>query len=243
MYDRKREQNELRQLQRLWEKRIQEGKQRIALTPVDERPRERLMARGPIALSDLELMVVLLGTGHGSCDAFSLADRVLRVLDQFGSLPDMIELQKIDGIGPAKAAIITAAMELARRRIHPRGFRVSWPTDVLPFIRHVVVHKQEHFFCISLNGANEILAIRSLTVGLADPCIHPREVFTDPITDRATSVIVAHNHPSGDVNPRGDDRIVTRELKSAAMLLGIPLLDHIIFNDKEHFSFLENGEL
>ena len=189
-------------------------------------------------------MAVLLGTGTPSCDVFSLTARILKALDHESSRQDVKELQKITGVGPAKAAAVVAAMELARRRIHPRGFRISWPTDVLPYVRHVGAYKQEHLVCISLNGANEVLAIRTITIALFDRVhIHPREVFADPITDRATAVIIAHNDPSEDVTPSEDDKKVTQELEPTGKLSGIQLLDHIIFNHNDHYSFLENGEL
>ncbi len=244
MNDRGKQEHQLEQLQRLWEERIEAGGQRIAQIPTDERPREKLMIKGPAALSDLELMAILLGSGTRSCDVFSLAARILRELDRNDSQPDVRKLLRIGGVGPAKAAVVAAAMELARRRIHPKGFTISWPTDVLPFIRHACAFKQEHLICISLNGANEVIAIRTVTVGLVDRVhIHPREVFAHPITDRATAVIIAHNHPSGNVKPSEDDRLVTQELKTAGKILGIQLLDHIVFNDKDHYSFLENGQL
>jgi DNA repair protein RadC len=229
--------DEVKQLQKLREKRSGE-------MPVEKCPRERLLAKGPLALSDLELMAVLLGSGVQSSAVFSLAARILSALDHDSSEQDVKKLQKIARVGPVKAAAVVAAMELARRRIHPRGFRISWPTDVLPYVRHISAFKQEHLVCISLNGANEVLAIRTVTIGLVDRVyVHPREVFSDPITDRATAVIIAHNHPSGYLIPTEDDKKVTQELKSAGKLLGIQLLDHIIFNHKDHYSFLENGEL
>jgi DNA repair protein RadC len=244
MEDQTTHEDEVQQLQRLWEARIKDGIQRMEQLPVDERPREKLLSKGPVALSDLELMAVMTGTSIQSHDVFSLAARILKALDQDSSRHDVKELQKIAGVGPAKAVAVVAAMEFARRRIHPRGFRISWPTDVLPFIHHIRAHKQEHLVCISLNGANEVLAIRTVTIGLVDRVhVHPREVFADPITDRATAVIIAHNHPSGYLISTEDDKKVTQELQSAGKLLGIQLLDHIIFNHKDHYSFLENGEL
>ncbi|MCP4692818.1 MAG: JAB domain-containing protein, partial [Desulfobacterales bacterium] len=96
--------------------------------------------------------------------------------------------------------------------------------------------------CVSLNGGNEVITTRVVTVGLVDKThVHPREVYADPITDRASAVIVAHNHPSGALTPSGQDIEVTRRLKSAGEMLGIKLLDHIIFNQKEYYSFLQNG--
>ena len=236
--------DEAEQIQKLWKERIRQGNQRILEMPVDERPREKLLAKGTVALSDLELMAILLGSGTQSCDVFSLSARILEILDSNGSKPNVSDLQKVAGIGPAKAAIVAAAIEFARRRIHPQGFKISNTTDVLSFIRHITANKQEHFVCISLNGANEIFAIRTVTIGLVDRVyVHPREVFADPITDRATAVILAHNHPSGDVTPSEEDKEVTRYMKTAGKFLGIQLLDHIIFSHKDHYSSLENGEI
>jgi DNA repair protein RadC len=113
---------------------------------------------------------------------------------------------------------------------------------VLPLIRHFADRKQEHFICVSLNGANEIIATRVVSVGLVNKTqVHPREVFADPITDRASAVIVAHNHPSGSLEPSKEDIDITARLKSAGEILGIRLLDHVIFNSKGYYSFLEKG--
>ena len=244
MHDRTPPDDQLEQLQQLWEQRIARGEQRIAQMPAAERPREKLLARGPDALSDLELMAILLGSGTQSCDVFSLSARILEVLNHTGSKPEVNELRKIAGIGPSKAATVAAAIEFARRRFHPRDRKISKTTDVLPFIRHISTSKQEHFVCISLNGANEVLENRIVTIGLVDRTyVHPREVFADPLIDRATAVIIGHNHPSGDVTPSEDDKQITQYLKAAGKILGIELLDHIIFTQQDHYSSLENGEL
>lgn len=104
--------------------------------------------------------------------------------------------------------------------------------------------KQEHFLCISLNGANEVIATRTISVGLVNKAqVHPREVFADPITDRAAAIIIAHNHPTGNVTPSKDDVEITRKLKAAGETLGIKVLDHIIFSHKGYYSFLESNEL
>ena len=119
-------------------------------------------------------------------------------------------------MGPAKATLILAALEFARRRIRPEGLKISFPPDILPLIRHFADRKQEHFLCVSLNGANEVIQTRVVSVGLVNKTqVHPREVFADPITDRASAVIVAHNHPAGGTSPSQEDREVTQQLKSA----------------------------
>jgi DNA repair protein RadC len=135
-------------------------------------------------------------------------------------------------------------LEFSRHRIRPEGLRISFPPDVLPLIQHYADRKQEHFLCVSLNGANEVIASRVVSVGLVNKTqVHPREVFADPITDRASAIIVAHNHTAGGLTPSKEDIEVTKQLKAAGATLGIKLLDHIIFNHKGHYSFLEHGEI
>jgi len=207
-----------------------------------ERPREKLQAKGPEALSDLELLAILLGSGTKGSDVLAVAGRILKVLDGRNEKLGAEELQAIEGVGPAKASLIAAALEFARRRIRPEGLRISFPADVLPLIRHYADRRQEHFICVSLNGANEVIAARVVSVGLVNKTqVHPREVFADPITDRASAVIVAHNHPSGSLEPSREDIDITGQLKSAGKILGIRLLDHVIFDSKGYYSFLEKG--
>jgi DNA repair protein RadC len=217
---------------------------KISEIPKPDRPRERLLEKGAESLSDLELMAVLLGKGTEGHDVLSVAKRVLRILDAGGQKLSLEELQQTEGIGPAKAALIAAALEFARRRIRPEGVKILLPKEVLPLIRHYADRKQEHFICVSLNGANEVIASRVVSVGLVNKTqVHPREVFADPITDRASAIIIAHNHPSGDLKPSKDDIAITKQLKAAGETLGIRLLDHIIFNQKGYYSFLGNGEI
>lgn len=212
--------------------------------PKADRPREQMRARGPQALSDADLLSILIGSGTKTVDVFTLARRLLDVLDRTGLSLKIDELCQIEGIGPAKATKIAAALEFSRRRIRPRGIKISFPTDVFPLIRHIADRHQEHFLCVSLNGANEVIAVRTVSVGLVNRAlVHPREVFADPITDRATSIIVAHNHPSGNLIPSADDLAVTRQLREAGATLGIQVLDHIIFNQENYYSLLDKGHM
>ena len=175
---------------------------RIQDLPECDRPREKLKQIGAQALSDLELMAILVGSGSKSTDVMTLAARLLKALDGAGSTPSIDMLCKVKGVGVAKASLVVAAIEFVRRRIRPRGVKIAFPPDVYPLIRHVADRHQEHFLCVSLNGANEVIAVRTVSVGLVNRAlVHPREVYADPITDRASAVIVAHNHPSGNLAP------------------------------------------
>src|SRR3989339_1341005 len=207
---------------------------KISDIPKSDRPREKLQQKGAEALSDIELMAILLGSGTKGHDVMTVAERILKTLDASQGKLNMEELQKIEGVGPAKATLIAAALEFARRRIRPEGLKISFPADVLPLIANYADRKQEHFICISINGANEVITSRVVSVGLVNKTqVHPREVFADPITDRAAAIIVAHNHPSGSLLPSKEDIGVTKQLKTAGETLGIRLIDHVIFNHKE----------
>jgi DNA repair protein RadC len=211
---------------------------------VNDRPREKLQHKGAQALSDTELLAVLLGSGNRKYDVLALAAKLLYLLDRTGPTPSMEELLTVNGVGKAKASLIMAGLEFARRRIRPHGFKIAFPPDAYPLIRHIADRSQEHFISISLNGANEVIAIRTVSVGLVNRAlVHPREVFADPITDRASAIIVAHNHPSGNLSPSPDDLAVTRQLKEAGLTLGIRMLDHIIFNKENYYSLMENGQI
>jgi DNA repair protein RadC len=212
--------------------------------PIHERPREKLIERGVRALSDSELLALVIGSGIRGHDCLSIAGRMVEVLDNDPVSADPERLRKIKGVGWARALSITAALEFARRRIRPEGIKITFPTDAIPLVQPFAQRKQEHFLCLSLNGAHEIMAIRVVTIGLVDKThVHPREVFADPITDRASAIIAAHNHPSGCLSPSREDREVTTQLRDAGELLGIKLLDHIIFNHRGYYSFLEEGAL
>jgi DNA repair protein RadC len=212
--------------------------------PLRQRPRERLSAMGPAYLTDKELISVLIGSGIRGKGVSALAEEVLHLLDITNYKTDFRTLKQVSGLGTARAALISAALEFCRRIYHPGYYKISFPRDVLPIVRHYAERKQEHFLCISLNGAQEVITSRVVSIGLLNrTVVHPREVFADPITDRAASIICAHNHPSRNVFPSQEDRDVTFMLQKAGDTLGIKLLDHIIFSAKDYFSFQEHGEL
>mgnify|MGYP003587312517 CR=1 FL=1 len=212
--------------------------------PQADRPREKLLRKGAQALSDQELLAVMIGKGTPGMDVMTLAKKLARVIDEKGLGVQVKDLNSFAGVGDAKATLILAAIEFARRRIKPEGAKIVTPADILLHVRHYADRKQEHFLCASINGANEILNIRVVSIGLIDRThVHPREVFADALSDRASAIIVAHNHPSGGLEPSVADNKVTEQLKAAGQIIGITLLDHVIFDRTGYYSFLEAGRL
>lgn len=203
-----------------------------------------MLENGAHVLSDQELLAVVLGSGHTGCNVLTLATQVLRVLDRcsYEATPQI--LMQIAGMGPAKATQLSAAIEFGRRVLAPGNYRIRQPSDAVPLLQHYADRRQEHFIAISLNGAHEVTAVRIVSVGLVNrTLVHPREVFSDALKDRAVAIIVAHNHPSGNTEPSGEDRAVTETLVEAGDILGVRVLDHIIFAPRGHYSFRENNEL
>jgi DNA repair protein RadC len=176
--------------------------------------------------------------------ALALAAKVLRKVDLRSNKLDLESLSRIPGMGPAKASRIIAGYELARRCMLSEGSNVREAKDVLPFVQQIRDKQQEYFVCLSLNGANEVIENRVVTVGLLNSNqVHPREVYADPLTDRAASIIVAHNHPSGTLEASPEDIALTDRLARAGKLLGVPLLDHIIVTKTGYLSLKQAGYL
>lgn len=205
--------------------------------------RERVKKRGAQHLSDYELLALTLRTGTKKMPVMNLAALVIKTLDISRNETIFESLRSIDGMGDTKATTVMAAMELGRRYFGTQNQKVHTASDVFPLLRHFSDRKQEQFICVSLNGAHEVLAIRVVSIGILNKTIvHPREVYADPLSDRAAAIIVAHNHPSGQLEPSEEDRNITRRLFKAGDLLGIALLDHLILSPRgEYFSFVESG--
>ncbi len=215
---------------------------RIKDLPRFERPREKLRARGPQALSDAELLAVLIHTGTKGKSAIELASALLNEAGPNLGRWGLAEFTRVPGVGEAKACQILAALELARRHFQRGPGRVETPQDALPYLAPIRDRKQEHFVTLTLNGAHEVIECRVVTVGLLTSSpVHPREVFADAIADRAAAVILAHNHPSGNPEPSGDDLALTRQLVAAGKILGIEVLDHLIVTRTGYTSLRERG--
>lgn len=231
--------------------------QLIAEMPDRERPRERLVQRGADALSDTELLAILLRSGPRGSSVVELARRVLSAFD--GSLSQLAaatlsELCGIHGIGIAKAVEIRAAFTLAARlaetRVRQRP-RLESPIEVTTLMREHFRHaKQEEFHALLLDTKHALIKDELVTIGLLDRSqVHAREVFRTAIRESAARILLVHNHPSGDPTPSSQDIACTRELVAAGKLIGITVLDHVIIGQrsperiKEYVSFREENLL
>lgn len=217
--------------------------------PPSERPRERLASHGASRLSTIELLAIVLGSGHRHHSTLTVAQHALVAsggsLRRIASEPLSV-LTAITGIGRARAAVIHAALELGRRMLQEtrqEGMLVRAPHDVYrifgPRLEDLPV---EEFHVGVLDAQHrlqrDILVSRGI---LNSALVHPREVFREAIADRAASLVLVHNHPSGDPNPSLDDRMITDQLVSSGELLGIPVRDHIVVGRGRYVSFVESG--
>ena len=212
--------------------------------PKDLRPREKLQTRGADSLSDYELIMAIIGSGNATADVTQISREVLRVVRQRGSDLKYDDLIQIKALGPAKAAQLMASYELWRRRFEvPDRPVIDSMADVVAQLADVRSKKQEHFVCMTLDGANRLIQRRIVSVGILNASlVHPREVFADVITDRAAGIIVAHNHPSGTTTPSPEDIQTTKRLKEVAELLGIGFYDHLIVTADDYRSILSSAE-
>ena len=209
-----------------------------------DRPREKLQAKGPASLSDVELLAVLLGSGTRRMSVLDLSAKILRTFDGQLDRATTEGLQAISGVGQARACQTVAAFELARRHLAKGRAVIREAEDMLPYLQSIRSKRQEHFVCLSLNGAHEIIESRVVTVGLLDTNqVHPREVFADPIADRAAAILVAHNHPSGTLKASPEDIALTARLVRAGELLGIRVLDHVIVTEDAFLSLKTSGHM
>ncbi|MDT8902265.1 RadC family protein [Anaeroselena agilis] len=218
--------------------------------PAAERPRELLLAKGPAALSNAGLLAILLRTGTTKESVLRLAEQLLAKhggLSGLGGLSPQ-EMSRLKGIGPAKAVTVVAAVELGKRMAAlAAGERpvVRSPQDaaelMLPRLRY---EKKELFIALLLSTKNHVLASPTLAVGtLSASVVDPRELFRAAINHNAASVILVHNHPSGDPTPSADDIALTRKMTEAGRLLDISVLDHLIIGDGKYVSLKEKGIL
>lgn len=216
-----------------------------------ERPRERLRALGVRSLGAAELLAVILGSGNRGRSSLTIAHEVLAQVG--GSLRVLASrpvatIGGIPGVGPARGMAIVAALELGRRTAaEPHGERVAVhsPQDVVAaFAPHLEALSVEEFHVAILDAQHHLERDVLVTRGILDSSlVHPREVFREAIAERAASIILVHNHPSGDPTPSAEDRMVTSQLVAAGTLLGIPVRDHVVIGRGRYVSFAEAGWL
>ena len=206
----------------------------------DERPREKLARYGAGKLSDYELLMAIIGSGNAQADVTKIARDVRRLVSEKGSELTYNDLLGVKSLGPAKATQIMAGYELWRRQfeVSERPI-IDSPEAAVAQLADIRHKKQEYFVCLTLDGANRLITKRIITIGtLTASLVHPREVFAEAITDRAASIIIAHNHPSGNLDPSDADLRVTEKIKSVGSIVGIGLNDHIIITNLSYRSII-----
>lgn len=204
--------------------------------------REKALAYGMAYPFDVELVMMILGSGTKGVPVEILARRIIACLDKSNEDEFVDNLMAIPGIGESKALAIASALELGKRRCCHIGAHIRHPDDVVPFVRNYAISQKEHFLAITLNGGHDIIKIHVVSVGtLNQTLIHPREVFREAIQENAAAIIFCHNHPSGNVEPSEEDIAATKNLVAVSKILGIPVLDHIIIEKEKYYSFMAHG--
>jgi DNA repair protein RadC len=219
---------------------------RVIDLPLFKRPREKLFEKGASALSDQELLAILLRTGYEGKSALEVAKRILLKypLESLPLLP-IEQLKKLKGVGVSRSAIISAGFELAKRAKDGNNSQAIISTrDVLAIVYDVRLKRREHLIALYLTARNQLIERQTISIGsVTEGIIHPREVFSPAVRLNAVHIILCHNHPSGEPSPSIDDIAITKRLVKAGKLLGIAILDHVIVSKDKQYSFKENGLL
>ncbi|BAF73233.1 RadC family protein [Sulfurovum sp. NBC37-1] len=209
-----------------------------------DKPREKLAGKGAKALKNDELLSVLLGSGIQGKDVRKLSKEIISLFDDDFENLSLDKFCDIHGLGMAKASQILAAVELSKRYLIRSNKRICSAGDVYDELKQFSTKTQEHFLTITLDGASHIINTRTVFIGtLNQSLVHPREVFSDAISDRAAGIIIAHNHPSGTLESSRADIQITQRLKEVSKLVGIELLDHVILSKNGYYSFSDEGLL
>ena len=217
---------------------------KITEIPRNDKPREKLAKKGVEALNSKELLMVILGKGIKGKDVVELATDILKLIEKERENLTLEKLEKIQGVGKARAGQILASFELVKRYLLKPKMKISNTDDVLSLVADIRNKKQEHFVTITLTGASNVIEKRTVFKGTINhSLVHPREIFADALIDRAAGIIFVHNHPENDVEPSETDKKITKQLCDVAKLLGIQVVDHIIVTKNEHFSFQREGLL
>jgi len=202
-----------------------------------DKPREKLTKKGVGALKDYELLAIVLGSGTKDKDVLKLSKEIIKLFEDDFEQLTLEKLTAIHGLGVAKSSQILSAIELSKRYLIKQNKKITNAQDIYDELQEYKNRMQEYFIVITLDGANHIIEKRVVFIGtLNRSLVHPREVFADALGDRAASIIIAHNHPSGQLEASAEDIAITKRLNESAKLLGIELLDHVIFTKDGYLS-------
>ena len=217
---------------------------KIKTIPQFDRPREKMEQKGTKALSNLELLAVLLGSGIKGKDVFEVAKDILRLAQNDFDNISLERLKDIEGVGLAKACQIIAAIEFSKRFLIKDGIKIKNVDDAVKLTEEMKGKRQEYFLSLTLDGASNLIQKRIVFIGtLNHSIVHPREIFADAISDRAAGIIFVHNHPDGSVEQSKEDIAITQRLMEVGRIVGIEIIDHIIISKNGHFSFQAEGML
>lgn len=218
---------------------------------VQDRPREKLQAAGRSALSDSELLAILIGSGTQGCNAIDLSRKILQSVNyNLNELAQLTikDLMKFPGIGEAKAINIVSALELGRRRKEAapdKKDKVTSSSDAYEVLSPLLLdHKHEEFWLLLLSRSNEVMKkIRVSSGGVSGTVADPKIIYKHALDHLASAIIIAHNHPSGNLNPSREDKLLTEKIKKAGEFLDVRLLDHIIVTNHSYYSFADEDNL
>jgi DNA repair protein RadC len=217
----------------------------------DDRPREKMMLKGPESLSHSELLAILLNNGNKGQSALDIAREIMKLgqgnLQELGRL-SLKELQQVKGVGPAKAITLMAALELGRRRLSlrsPERITIRSSKDIADYLKNLLQdHNHEVFAIVFLNRANRIKHFEIISKGgITGTVADPRIILKKALEAEATAIVLTHNHPSGNLQPSRADEEITRKIKQAAELFDITVLDHIIVSEDGYYSFADEGRI
>ncbi|WP_326983959.1 DNA repair protein RadC [Chryseobacterium sp. MYb264] len=223
----------------------------IKLLAEDDRPREKFLLKGKNSLSDSELLAIIMGSGNREETAVELARKILTSVDNNWhqlSLLSIKDLMKFKGVGEVKAISIATALEIGRRRagqeVREKPSISSSKSAYLVLKNHLSDLRTEEFWAVFLNQSNKILHVAQLTQGgISQSIVDIRILFKTALDNFSTGIIIAHNHPSGNLKPSREDTDITQRIKEAGILLNIQLLDHLIITQNSYFSFSDEGLL
>lgn len=225
------------------------GHTRIKDLPAEERPRERLVHNGAENLSPAELVAIILRTGSVNRTVLKLAeDLIMEFKDLRGlSQASLTEIAGFPGVGLIKAVQLKAAFELGRRSLASKSGQsssIKKPQDIFELLNNSFLDlDREYFKVVHLNTKNQVIKVETTAIGILNSSpVHPREVFKEAIKMSSAGIVLAHNHPSGDPTPSQDDILLTNRLRNAGEILGIPVIDHIIFGDNRYISLKEREQ-